>query len=127
MKTKNILIYGAIAAGAYLAYKYFMKPKAEANFANANGGVGSIGTPLAINQFDAWVAAYVKLKKYPTYIWKSCRDMVVKIYYQNLKQNKLMSNIGMQQMFEICVSQKLLNMQNQANLGSSSVRNTATM
>jgi hypothetical protein len=38
MKTKTILIYGAIAAGAYLAYKYFMKPKAEANFANANGG-----------------------------------------------------------------------------------------
>jgi len=37
MKTKTILTYGAIAAGAYLAYRYFMKPKAEANFANANG------------------------------------------------------------------------------------------
>ena len=28
MKTKTLLTYGAIAVGAYLAYKYFMKPKA---------------------------------------------------------------------------------------------------
>lgn len=27
MKTKTLLTYGAIAVGAYLAYKYFMKPK----------------------------------------------------------------------------------------------------
>jgi hypothetical protein len=168
MKTKTLLTYGAIAVGAYLAYKFlFKKNTSDANFANANGGfslgnlfggsskgtskgignlfggtssgtssgtltsqLGGILTPPsnpAINQFDAWVAAYVKLKKYPTYIWKPCRDLVVKTYYKNLNQNILMSNIGMQQMFEICVNQKLLNMQNQANLGSSSVRNTATM
>jgi hypothetical protein len=30
MKTKTLLTYGAIAVGAYLAYKYFMKPKAAA-------------------------------------------------------------------------------------------------
>ena len=30
MKTKTLLTYGAIAVGAYLAYKYFMKPKAVA-------------------------------------------------------------------------------------------------
>lgn len=28
MKTKTLLTYGAIAVGAYLAYRYFMKPKA---------------------------------------------------------------------------------------------------
>ena len=40
MKTKNILIYGAIAAGAYLAYTMLFKKKsADANFANANGGI----------------------------------------------------------------------------------------
>ncbi len=27
MKTKTLLTYGAIAVGAYLAYRYFMKPK----------------------------------------------------------------------------------------------------
>jgi hypothetical protein len=30
MKTKTLLTYGAIAVGAYLAYRYFMKPKAVA-------------------------------------------------------------------------------------------------
>jgi len=30
MKTKTLLTYGAIAVGAYLAYKFFMKPKAAA-------------------------------------------------------------------------------------------------
>lgn len=30
MKTKTLLTYGAIAVGAYLAYRYFMKPKAAA-------------------------------------------------------------------------------------------------
>jgi hypothetical protein len=30
MKTKTLLTYGAIAVGAYLAYRFFMKPKAVA-------------------------------------------------------------------------------------------------
>jgi hypothetical protein len=30
MKTKTLLTYGAIAVGAYLAYRYFMKPKSAA-------------------------------------------------------------------------------------------------
>jgi hypothetical protein len=38
MNTKKILTYGAIAAGAYLAYKFLFKKKmADANFANASG------------------------------------------------------------------------------------------
>jgi len=135
MKTKNILIYGAIAAGAYLAYKFlFKKNTSDANFANANGGfmgfgqLGSqLGTSLTVKQFDIFVDAFVKQNKIPTYIWKSCRDLVVRTYYENIKQNKLMSNLGMQQMFLICVNQKIMQMQMQANLGSSSVRNTATM
>ena len=40
MKTKTILTYGAIEAGAYLAYRYFMKP----NFANADGTIGGTFT-----------------------------------------------------------------------------------
>jgi hypothetical protein len=134
MKTKTLLTYGAIAAGAYLAYRYFMKPK-DANFSNASGGgllIPTSGTAqssgsLILNQFNAWVDAYVKLKKYPSYIWKPCKDMVLKAYTKNASNGQLMSNMAMRQMFEICVNQKLLNMQNQANLGSSSVRNTATM
>jgi hypothetical protein len=125
MKTKNILIYGAIAAGAYLAYKYFMKP-ADANFANANGGILTPSNP-AFNQFDIFVDAFVKQNKIPSYIWKSCVNMVKLEYIKQQKQNKIMSNMAMQQMFLICVNQKIMQMQMQANLGSSSVRNTATM
>lgn len=37
MKTKTLLTYGAIAVGAYLAYKYFMKPKAAPAAASFTG------------------------------------------------------------------------------------------
>ena len=123
MKTKTILTYGAIAAGAYLAYRYFMKPKADSNFANANGVI----YPSAFNQFDIFVDAYVRQNKIPSYIWKSCANKVKLEYTKQVKQGKLMSNMAMQQMFLICINEKKLQMQMQANLGSSSVRNTATM
>jgi hypothetical protein len=51
MKTKNILIYGAIAAGAYLAYKFLFKKKtADANFANASG-----------NGMPSWYSKYLNI------------------------------------------------------------------
>jgi hypothetical protein len=37
MKTKTLLTYGAIAVGAYLAYRYFMKPKSVAAASSFTG------------------------------------------------------------------------------------------
>ena len=131
MKTKNILMYGAIAAGAYLAYKFlFKKNTSDANFANANGGFttttsGSVGGGQML--IPSWLTNYVNTHKTPSYIWKPCWTMVQLEIIKQQKQNKIMSNMAMQQMFEICVNQKIMQMQMQANLGSSSVRNTATM
>jgi hypothetical protein len=133
MKTKNILIYGAIAAGAYLAYRFLNAEIKGKRFANADGTIGGTfttggsGTSGSFNQFDIFVDAYVRQNKIPSYIWKSCANKVRLEYAKQVKEGKLMSNMAMQQMFLICVNQKIMQMQMQANLGSSSVRNTATM
>jgi hypothetical protein len=142
MKTKTILTYGAIAAGAYLAYKFlFKKNTSDANFANASGGgllIPTSGTAqssgsLILNQFNIWVDAYVRQNKLPSYIWKPCADMVKRNYYATQNPNVISPVLTknsvqkMQNMFVDCVNKKLIQMQMQANLGSSSVRNTATM
>jgi hypothetical protein len=139
MKTKTLLTYGAIAAGAYLAYRYFMKPKDA--FSNASGGgllIPTSGTAqssgsLILNQFNIWVDAYVRQNKLPSYIWKPCADMVKRNYYATQNPNVISPVLTknsvqkMQDMFLTCVNKKIMQMQMQANLGSSSVRNTATM
>lgn len=54
MKTKTLLTYGAIAVGAYLAYKYFMKPKAAAMTSSFTGNEDS----QFYNKFTANEDAY---------------------------------------------------------------------
>jgi hypothetical protein len=139
MKTKTLLTYGAIAVGAYLAYRFLMKPKDA--FSNASGGgllIPTSGTAqssgsLILNQFNIWVDAYVRQNKLPSYIWKPCADMVKRNYYATQNPNVISPVLTknsvqkMQDMFLTCVNKKIMQMQMQANLGSSSVRNTATM
>ena len=132
MKTKTLLTYGAIAAGAYLAYTMLFKKKTDANFANANGGLlsstfstslsGSAGTPPSV---PAWVMKYVNQNKVPSYIWKSCWNEVSFYVAQQRKAKKVVSQQVQEVIFLKCVNQKRLEMQNQLN--SSSVGNAATM
>jgi hypothetical protein len=55
MKTKTLLTYGAIAVGAYLAYKYFMKPKAVAAPAASSSFTGNENAQF-YNQFSGTIA-----------------------------------------------------------------------
>ena len=137
MKTKTLLTYGAIAAGAYLAYKMLFKKKTDANFANANGGLlsstfstsvsGSAGGIIAPS-VPIWVLSYVSQNKVPSYIWKSCWNKVQLYVAQKYRfELKKVSQKEQLNMFMTCIAQKKLEMQNQMNLGSSSIRNTATM
>ena len=124
MKTKTILTYGAIAVGAYLAYTMLFKKKTDANFANANGGIYN---PVITPSVPIWVLNYVSQNKVPTYIWKSCWNKVALYIVQKKNANQAFSELEQLNMFQTCIAQKTLQMQNQMNLGSSSVRNTATM
>ncbi len=62
MKTKTLLTYGAIAVGAYLAYRYFMKPKAAAAAASFTGNENAqfyqkfTGNEDAYNPFTGTIA-----------------------------------------------------------------------
>ena len=99
MKTKNILIYGAIAAGAYLAYKYFMKPKAEANFANANGGF-NIAAPSKYYFFQ-------KYSNYPKVALENCfKNLNDRVINWRLYYTQPMDLQQMESFFEDCLKAK---------------------
>jgi hypothetical protein len=122
MKTKNILIYGAIAAGAYLAYRYFMKP----NFANADGTIGgtfttgitgTAGMPLQIPAKEYLFqnySNYLKINLISCY--KKLEDRVTnwRLYY-----TAPMTPQQMESFFEDCLKARpLKTMTSQSAVGS---------
>ena len=113
MKTKTILTYGAIAAGAYLAYTMFFKKKsADANFANANGGI-NLAIPSKYYFFQ-------KYSNYPKITLEKCFNALMgRVKNWRLFYTQPMDLQQMESFFEDCLKQRpLKTMTSNSNIGS---------
>lgn len=113
MNTKKILTYGAIAAGAYLAYTFLFKKKSsDANFANANGGY-NLAIPSKYDFFQ-------KYSNYSKVTLEQCfNSLMDRVKNWRLYYTQPMDLALMEAYFEKCLKARpIKTMSTKSNVGS---------
>jgi hypothetical protein len=127
MKTKTLLTYGAIAAGAYLAYRFLNAEIKGKRFANADGTIGgtfttgstgTAGMPLKIPEKEYLFQNY---SDYPKINLISCyKKLEDRVRNWRLYYTAPMNPKQMEMFFADCLknSSKKPSIYDKANIGS---------